>query len=400
MRSSVKKVRRAAIEALEGRCLMTATIDSLTLDNYTAPEMDGSAVVSAGSLVEGMGQTASLVFHTDHDNLDGGVCKIDVDYGDPSSPGNTATFYAAGYKQLSHCYPEAGSYAMSATVTDSSGDGTTYTFTSSSDSKSVPLVVAEGSLGAVTDNADYSFEPNSPFTLQVGMAEFSDTSSADLDPSEYSGTIDWGDGTGPATAAFEIDSSNRAVSVVATHTYNYVMDPGTGDIQHPVGAFGEKIDNPILIQVQEAGGGSLDINLMATVRARPFLQVGTSNPAPVTGSESTIYLPVPPAGVTNSKTFFVTGWDKSEAQKISLPSAPTMTNGKFSAAKATPSALTAPPIGKSTTSDPCTYQFTLTWGRDVVSDGANGNLYDLVFSVQGFDPCTLHVIFAGNGTST
>ena len=49
---------------------------------------------------------------------------------------------------------------------------------------------------------------------------------------DYSGTVDWGDGTTSA-ASFGIDQGGK-IDVMGTHQYNYVINPASGGIAHPV----------------------------------------------------------------------------------------------------------------------------------------------------------------------
>lgn len=272
MRSSVKRVRRAAIEALEGRCLMSVSGVTVTPDNYTPPTWNGSEMVSAGSLREGMEQTATVSFSTDHDNIDGGLAHVHVAYGDPASgASNTADFdrlATDGPFSIGHVYAEEGSYAMSATITDAAGDGTTYTWTSSSDSNSASVVAADADL--VSNGGGFSFDPNSTYSGYVGS--FTDTAGIHL--SDYTGTIDWGDG-GSSAATFQ-PGDNGVVNVFGTHTYTYQIDPNTGEVARPVANFGEKIDNPVHVDVNDAGGAGVGIDVLGHVHLGPWIDTGNN----------------------------------------------------------------------------------------------------------------------------
>ena len=140
-------------------------------------------------------------------------------------PGDVNTFLIQG----SHTYAEEGSFTITSHL---SGNGITATAISPAVITDAPLIAQSGGIVTLQGQAFSGL-----------VASFTDT-----DPNgtltDYSATINWGDGT---TTAGTIVQGTEVFLVDGTHTY---AQSGT---------------DPILITITDTGGASVSFNTMATV---------------------------------------------------------------------------------------------------------------------------------------
>jgi hypothetical protein len=139
-----------------------------------------------------------------------------IDWGDGTAASvatlsqNGSTFTVSG----THTYAEDGSYPLSFTVTETGSSPDVKT------SNTATVMVAEGTF--ILQGASPITTPEgSPWTGTV--ATFQDPGSTDP-PSDYTATIDWGDGT---STAGTITGSNGSYTVTGSHTYADEIQSGS-----------------------------------------------------------------------------------------------------------------------------------------------------------------------------
>jgi Ca2+-binding RTX toxin-like protein len=169
--------------------------------NFT-PEARPTVTAPADQIaVEGASKSFNLGSFTDPD---GSPWSVKVDWGD----GATDSFSQASTGSLgtrAHTYAEEGGYIPTVTVTDSTGLSNSATFNVS---VSDPAVVAIGGIAlSPVEGAD---------TGTQTVATFTDPGGAETGSSDYSATINWGDGL---TDTGNIVLSGGTFSVQGHHTY-------------------------------------------------------------------------------------------------------------------------------------------------------------------------------------
>jgi len=164
-----------------------------------------SGQINAGSAVEGAG-FSNMVLANFTDAIAGQPVSnysAQINWGD-GSPLTTGTISSTGPGQYavsgSHTYIDEGNYTMSIALADSNGSSRTLT-------GNVSVADALSLLGT----NPVAFTPGAPFSLV--LASFSD--GADL--SDYSATINWGDGS-PITTAV-VTAQGNTFQVRGSHTY-------------------------------------------------------------------------------------------------------------------------------------------------------------------------------------
>jgi hypothetical protein len=186
----------------------------------------GLAPVSGGSvnIVEGQAVPANTKFATfsDSNALDTAASfTASIDWGDGTTSAGTVTGAAGSFTVTggAHTYTgaagEEGGDTVTTTLTRISDDTTATAlgavFIGESDSFTVTGTTISGSQGTPLNN--------------VQVATFTDTYTGHPDGSDFTATIDWGDGTGPTLGT--ISGSGGSFTVDGSHTY---ANPGNDTI--------------------------------------------------------------------------------------------------------------------------------------------------------------------------
>ena len=178
------------------------------------------ATGAAVSAVEGAafnGTVASVVDPNTGTPASGLTARIDWGDGSPTSTGTatatgpplSGTFAIGG----SHTYAHNGSYIVTTTVIDALTSFTLGTTTSTATVADAPITAAGTTLSGVEESPVTSVVANFHDTNLLGSA------------SNFTATIDWGDGT-PATAG-TIGGAGGNYTVTGTHTYATAVPSGT-----------------------------------------------------------------------------------------------------------------------------------------------------------------------------
>jgi streptogramin lyase len=227
---------------------------TLTSTAALATVADAPLSSSGASIVgtEGTSLTAPVATFTDADpNGVVGDYTAVITWGDGTTGAGTISAIGASPNgevfivSGTHAYTEEGTYPVTATISDVGGSKT-FAATQS--------VIADAALTAapsfVATNAGQSF------TLAVA-------SFTDADPngmvSDYTATIDWGDGT-PASAGTIVANNSGGFSVFGTHTYAASLVPIGGG-----GSF------TITTTIHDAGGASVTVSGPASVLGVPIV---------------------------------------------------------------------------------------------------------------------------------
>jgi uncharacterized repeat protein (TIGR01451 family) len=174
------------IEMLEGRLLFTI-----------------SAAQVPFSVIEGTAYNDTVATFTDDTPSPVGNYSAVIDWGDTTASAGTISLNSGTYSVAgAHTYVEDGPYTVSISITESGGDSATPSGTSN---------VREAVLSATGSN--FNAVEGQPFTGTT--ATFNDPGSSDP-ASEFTGSIDWGDGT---TTAGTVTGSNGNYAVAGNHTY-------------------------------------------------------------------------------------------------------------------------------------------------------------------------------------
>ena len=182
--------------------------DSATVAD--APLTAGTATVTGG--VEGTtGATLSATFTDANTGAPTSDFSGTITWGDGATQAFTsgAVSGSAGSYTVSgtHLYTEEGSYTATVTINDVGGSQTTETGSTT---------VADAPLTAGTVTVGGGVEGTTPATLS---ATFSDANTA-APTGDFSGTIDWGDGSGLTSfTSAAVSGSGGAFTVSGSHTY-------------------------------------------------------------------------------------------------------------------------------------------------------------------------------------
>jgi hypothetical protein len=205
--------------------------------------------------------------------------SVVVDWGDGSAPQTlaAANLTANGSPEgvvytinASHTYAEAGTYAFTVTVTDDGGSVTTI---------SGSAIIADAKLTAAATQPTVSTTEAAIFPVPVfGKPSFSGPVVSFTDAnlaapiSDFSTTIDWGDGTPPtAGTVSQPGGVGTAFIVSGVHTY---ADSG---VNGGAGSY------TIQVFVQDVDGARLNLTNTATVADNPIVLTGRLNPASDSG---------------------------------------------------------------------------------------------------------------------
>jgi PKD repeat protein len=208
----------------EGSFTVTTTLSDDAPGTASATST-GTATVAEGDGLSATGITVSALetqsfsgtVGTFSDTNAGNVASdftATIDWGDGTLTPGTVSGSGTDYTVSgTHTYAEDGTYTLTFTVNDDAPGSATATATST---------VNVGESGLSMTNAPFSVAEGSVFSGTV--MTYSDFSSPDP-ASDYTATIDWGDGTlTPGTVS---GSSGDALTVTGTHTYN---DEGSFDV--------------------------------------------------------------------------------------------------------------------------------------------------------------------------
>ena len=256
------------ITGIEGNSTVHALLGTFTDANQAATVADflptpggngGSVVVNWG---DGSGNTLVAANLTAIGSPGGVVFSINVE----------------------HIYAEEGTYAYTVTVTDDGGATTIISGTAIiADAKLTSLTPNNGPFVSTTEAAIFPVPQFGKPVFSGPVALFTDANST-APVSDFTATIDWGDGT-PLTAGTVSQplGVGAAFMVSGSHTY---ADAG---VNGGVGTY------PIQVFIQDVGGSRLTVSNTAHVADNPIVLTGILNPASDSG------LSTGTANVTNVK---------------------------------------------------------------------------------------------------
>jgi len=188
-----------------------------------------------------------------------------------TQPGGVGTPYLVSG---SHTYAEEGTYAYIVTVDDDGGQSTTF---------SGSAVIADADLIAAgtqptVSTTEAAIYPLPEFALPVfsgPVGVFSDLNPA-APASDFTATIDWGDGTtSTAGTITQPGGVGTAFSVSGSHTYASTGTTGT---------------YPIQVFIVDSGGSRLTVSNSASVAAVPIVLTGILNPMSDSGKSHTDHI--------------------------------------------------------------------------------------------------------------
>ena len=165
---------------------------------------------ASGSAAEGTPFIGTVATFSDGDfNADSSAYKVTINWGDGTTGTPVAVVFDPSIDGFivtgSHVYAEEGTYAVQVSIADSDGDS----------------AAATSSIGVA--DPPVSATPVSPITQNEGVAGQSQTLATFTDPggpeavSDYTATVDWGDGSAPSPGTISGSGSTFAVS--GAHRY-------------------------------------------------------------------------------------------------------------------------------------------------------------------------------------
>ena len=199
--------------------------NSWTLGGFNAAQLapftispDPAPIPTAKTVtpVEGASFTGVVASYVDPDPSDGAVLAANdttaaIKWGDGSTTTGTITGTGSGYSVTgTHTYAEEGSYPVTVTTTDT--DTPTLHAVANSHAN-----VSDAAL-TVTAQPQLNTVEGAPSTAGTTVARFTDADPAGT-VSDYSATIDWGDGTSTSTGTVSAGSGGDFVVKAPTHTY-------------------------------------------------------------------------------------------------------------------------------------------------------------------------------------
>lgn len=195
-----------------------------------------------------------LATFTDPDpNAAAAEYSASVDWGDGSTTAGAVSGPGGGPFTVSgsHTYADEGSYPITVTITDTDNASNTATVTDSA-------IVSDAGLSA----AGISPSPVSPQSFSGPVATFTDANATTSSSSDFSATIDWGDGSPTSTGT--VTGSGGSYSVSGSHPYS-----GTGNFT-------------IKVHIVDDGGSTADaqtrVLIFGTTRGGSFV-IGNGNAA-------------------------------------------------------------------------------------------------------------------------
>jgi hypothetical protein len=207
--------------------------------------------------------------------------SVVVNWGDGSAP---QTLTAADLTSIgspngvtwevfaSHTYSEEGSYAVTTTVTDDGGSTTVFgDFASVADAPLNVTGLTQPTVN-VLQAPIYPIPEFAPPVFSGLVAIYNDTNPTGP-LSDFTATIDWGDGTPPtAGVVTQPGGTGTPFDVSGSHTYASTGVAGNGTGHYTIQVF-----------VQDAGGSRLTVVNTASVAATPITLTGNINPASDSG---------------------------------------------------------------------------------------------------------------------
>ena len=182
--------------------------ETLTITANYQPQLAGQLSLTSATEGTALPDTTTLATFTDTNTGDtSGTFTASIDWGDGTTTtsgsvsGSNGNFTVTG----GHTYADEGSFPLSVTITDTSN------------SKTLAL---SGTVAAA--EADVFTPQGITFTTQPGksfsgtVASFTDANAANTS-SDFTASIDWGDGSAPDTGT--ITFVNGAILIGGTHTY-------------------------------------------------------------------------------------------------------------------------------------------------------------------------------------
>jgi hypothetical protein len=182
--------------------------ETLTITANYQPQLLGQVSLTSATEGTALPDTTTLATFTDTNTGDtSGTFTASINWGDGTTTtsgsvsGGNGNFTVSG----GHTYADEGSFPLSVTITDTSNNKT---------------LALSGTVAAV--EADVFTPQGITFTTHPGqaftgtVASFTDTNAANSQ-SDFSATIDWGDGSTPDTGT--ITFVNGSILIGGTHTY-------------------------------------------------------------------------------------------------------------------------------------------------------------------------------------
>lgn len=183
-------------------------VSALGLVAVAPPDQPITATGTTFNATEGAASTGAVATFTDPDSTaTAAEYSATIDWGDgsPTTPGvitgTPAQFTVTG----THTYAEEGSYTITVTITDVDNSGNSATVMSKA-------IVADAQL-----HAKCAMPPLVPQTYSGPTATFTDDASTGM-LSDFSATINWGDGSSPGTISG--GPGNAPYTVSGSHTYS------------------------------------------------------------------------------------------------------------------------------------------------------------------------------------
>ncbi len=243
-------VEGAHTYAGEGSYAVGITIteaDGITVSATSTAEVSDAPLAATGvaiSATEGLSiATARVATFTDANiNASASDFTATINWGDGSTTQNAAVVALGGGHfavEGAHTYAEEGSYTVGVAVQDDGGSTANTNSTAN---------VADAPLMAGTMTANGGVEGVTPTTLS---ATFSDANTG-ATASDFSGTIDWGDGTKTTFTSADVSGSNGAFTVCGSHQY------------------AEEGNAPIRVTINDDGGSAATESGAATVKDAPL----------------------------------------------------------------------------------------------------------------------------------
>ena len=237
--------------------------------------------------IEGVAPTSSPLIGTFTDanpaaaiaDFTSGTGSVVVNWGDGhiSPPLLAADFSTIGTPNgvtfqinASHTYDEEGDYAVTITVTNVGGAATDISSTAIISDALLNTSALIQPTVSTTESAVYPVPEFGAPVFTGLVATFADVNpSATI--SDYTVTIDWGDGTPQSAGTVtQTGALGTPFDVTGSHTY---ADAGTGSY-------------PITVSIHDVGGSELTVSNLAHVADRPIVLTGSVNLATVSGQST------------------------------------------------------------------------------------------------------------------
>ncbi len=188
---------------------------SITAIPVTVQENDGltGTGIPAATVTEGQSNSGVVATFTDTNTSNvASDFTATIDWGDGTTDTGSAVTISgsAGNFTVSgrHTYADEGNFTITATLTDDAPGTATAQATSS-----VTATEADSLNGG-----GLTILPTEGLSFSGTVAQFTDSNTSNV-PSDFTATIDWGDGTTDTGAAVTVSGSNGLFNVSGSHTY-------------------------------------------------------------------------------------------------------------------------------------------------------------------------------------